>query len=142
MALLDELTTSERPEALRRLQVPKNVSKEMLAGIKDSKTALSKLKDASQKDIYYTLSPLNLHTILFSMAKAKQKDRKQAISIYLTKLRNIEPELTGKDLRSMGYPPGPLFKEILTAILDARLERQIKSREGEIKFVKDKFPLK
>ena len=142
MALLDELTTSERPEALRRLQVPKNVSKEMLVGIKDSKTALSKLKDASQKDIYYTISPLNLHTILFMMAKAKQKDRKQAISIYLTKLRNITPELTGKDIQSMGYPQGPLFKEILTAILDARLERQVKSREGEIKFVKENFLIK
>jgi len=139
MALLDELTTSERPEALQRLQVPKNVSKEMLAGIKDSKIALSKLKDANQKNIYYTLLPLSLHTILFTMAKAKQKDHKQAISLYLTKLRGIVPELTGKDLQSMGYPPGPLFKEILTAILDARLELKIKSREGEIEFVKRKY---
>jgi len=141
MALLDELTTSERPEALQRLQVPKNVSKEMLTGIKDSKITLSKLKDANQKAIYYALSPLDLHTILFSMAKAKQKDRKQAISIYLTKLRNIKPELTGKDLHLLGYPEGPLFKEILTAILDARLEKQVKSREGEMKFVKNKFPI-
>lgn len=141
MALLDELTTSERPEALRRLQVPKNASKEMLVGIKESRIVLKKLQNATQKEIYYALLPLNLHTVLFAMSKAKQKDRKQAISLYLTKLRGIETELTGKDLQSMGYPPGPIFKKILAAILDARLERQIKSREGEIRFVKENYPI-
>ena len=53
----------------------------------------------------------------------------------LTKLRSIKPVLNGKDLKSMGYAPGPLFKQILTAILEARLEGKIKSREEEIAFV-------
>jgi hypothetical protein len=39
----------------------------------------------------------------------------------------------------MGYSPGPLFKKILSAILDARLEKQVKSLEEEIKFVKERF---
>lgn len=142
MAMLDELSDNEKTEALQRLNVPKGASKEILGGIKGTKSALRKLRNASQKTIYHTLQPLDLHTILFAMAKVNQKDRKQAISLYLTKLRNIGPELTGTDLRSMGYRPGPLFKKILNAILDARLEKKVKSREEEIAFVKENFPVK
>jgi tRNA nucleotidyltransferase (CCA-adding enzyme) len=139
MALLDELTAGERSEALQRLFVPPNARKEILDGIEQSEKALTKLQKASQKDIYYTFSPLNLPTILFTMAKAKDKEQKKAISVYLTRLRKIKPELTGKDLEKMGYTPGPLFKKILTSLLEARLDRHIKSREEEILFVKEKF---
>ena len=61
------------------------------------------------------------------------------MGLYLTTLRKISPVLTGKDLKNMGYKPGPLFNKILKAILDARIEGQIKSREEEIKFVKELF---
>ncbi len=141
MALLNELTPRERTEALQRLQVPQRASREILDGIEDSQTALAKLQNASSKDIYYTLRPLNLQSILFTMARARDKERKKAISLYLTILRNIRPELTGRDLQSMGYRPGPVFREILTAILEARLERKIKTREEEMDFVRKNFPL-
>jgi tRNA nucleotidyltransferase (CCA-adding enzyme) len=75
------------------------------------------------------------------MSKARDKEQKKAISLYLTTLRKIKPELTGKDLQAMGYTPGPQFRKILTSLLEARLERQVKSREGEIKFVKENFPI-
>ncbi len=140
MALLNELTPQQRTEALQRLYVPQKASREILDGIEDSQTALAKLQKASPKDIYYTLMPLNLRSILFTMARARDKERKKAVSLYLTILRNIKPELTGKDLLSMGYAPGPLFKTILTAILEAKLERKIKTREEEIAFVRKNFP--
>jgi tRNA nucleotidyltransferase (CCA-adding enzyme) len=140
MALLDELPPQERNEALRRLQVPPKARKEILVGIAKSQLALKKLKKASQKEIYYTLLSLNIQTILFTMAKAKDKEQKKVVSLYLTTLRKIKPELTGKDLKSMGYTPGPLFKKILTACLEERLEGKIESREQEIDFVKKRFP--
>jgi tRNA nucleotidyltransferase (CCA-adding enzyme) len=75
------------------------------------------------------------------MAKAKDKEQKKVVSLYLTTLRKIKPELTGKDLKSMGYTPGPFFKKILTACLEERLEGRIESREEEIDFVKKRFPV-
>ena len=141
MALLDELKTEERGEALERLLVPPNVRREIMSGIEESKKALIKLRRASPKNIYFALRLLNLKTILFTMAKAQDKERKKAISLYLTSLRMTKPELTGKDLKAMGYAPGPAFKKILTAILEARLEGKIKTRAGEIKFVKKQFPV-
>lgn len=144
VALFEGLkTTHEREKALQRLFVPPKVRNEILESIEQSKTTLLKLQGTSQKekDIYYTLQPLSLQTILFTIAKAKDKRQKKAISLYLTTLRKIKANLTGKDLKAMGYKPGPLFNKILKAILEARLDGQIKSREEEIRFVKKKFPV-
>ncbi|GBD97824.1 MAG TPA: CBS domain-containing protein [Nitrospirae bacterium] len=141
MALLNELTPRERSEALQRLFVPPAARKEILDAIEQSEKALTGLQKASQKEIYHTLFPLNLPTILFTMARAGDEEQKKAISLYLTELRKIRPELRGKDLKNMGYTPGPLFKKILVSLLEARLERKIKSREEEIEFVKNNFPV-
>jgi tRNA nucleotidyltransferase (CCA-adding enzyme) len=127
MALIEELTPGEREEALQRLQVPKKARSEILEGIDQSIRALSGLPDASEKDVYYLLLSLNTQTVLFTMARAKGKEEKKAVS------------LSGKDLQTMGYAPGPGFKKILTALLDARLDRKIKSREDEVAFVKEYF---
>lgn len=142
MALFEGLKTQECEKALQRLSVPTRAKKEILVGIKQSKTTLLKLKmSMKEKDIYYTLKPLSLLTILFAIAKAKDKEQKKAISLYLTTLRKIKASLTGKDLKAMGYNPGPLFNKILKAILEVRLEGKVKSREEEVRFVKEKFPL-
>jgi tRNA nucleotidyltransferase (CCA-adding enzyme) len=141
MALIDELTPQERRAALKRLFVPPMASRDILNGIDESGAALAVLDGVSQKEVYYIIQPLNLQTILYIMSKAKNKDVKKSISLYLTTLRNVKPDLSGADLKKMGYRPGPLFKKILTAILDARLDKLIKSREGEEEFVKQKFPL-
>ncbi len=144
MALFEGLKTiQEREKALRRLSVPPRAKKEIMDGIEQSKAALLKLQDTSltEKNVYYVLKPLSLLAILFTIAKAKDKRQKKAISLYLTTLRKIRPALTGKDLKAMGYRPGPLFNKILKAILEARLEEHIKSREEEIRFVREKFRL-
>jgi tRNA nucleotidyltransferase (CCA-adding enzyme) len=139
MALIEHLPHEQRVEALRRLHVPKNTSSEILDGIENSLKALSKLKKASPKRVYYALFPLDILTILFTMAKAKDNEQKKAVSLFLTELRKTRPELTGKDLQSMGYKPGPLFKKILAALLDSKLDGQIMNREEEMNFVKANF---
>jgi tRNA nucleotidyltransferase (CCA-adding enzyme) len=141
MSLIEELTLPERKEALKRLQVPPKASRGILDGIEHSQTALTKLQQASQREIYYILCPLNIQAILFTMAKAQHKEQKKAVSLFLTTLRKIRPELTGEDLQEMGYKPGPLYKKVFTAMLDARLERQVKSREDEINFVRERFKI-
>jgi len=43
----------------------------------------------------------------------------------------VKPILTGTDLQTMGLKPGPKFKEILGRLLDARLNREIKTESEE-----------
>ncbi len=43
--------------------------------------------------------------------------------------------LNGHDLRILGLKPGPLFKEILTALEDEQFEGQILNREEALEWV-------
>jgi hypothetical protein len=44
--------------------------------------------------------------------------------------------LGGKDLIAMGLNPGPMFRPVLEALLDARLSGKVETRDDEIRFVK------
>ncbi|HKW75509.1 MAG TPA: hypothetical protein VJN64_08290, partial [Terriglobales bacterium] len=46
------------------------------------------------------------------------------------------PLLTGHDLIAAGYPPGPQFKELLTAVEDAQLDGSIHTKEEALGLVK------
>ncbi len=50
------------------------------------------------------------------------------------------PLLTGDDLIAAGYQPGPTFKEMLTAALDAQMEGEVKTKEEALQFVRSRFP--
>ncbi|HXR96206.1 MAG TPA: CCA tRNA nucleotidyltransferase [Terriglobales bacterium] len=49
--------------------------------------------------------------------------------------------LTGRDLREMGYRPGPEFKAILTEVEDAQLEGQLTDPDAARKFVRERHPV-
>jgi tRNA nucleotidyltransferase/poly(A) polymerase len=49
--------------------------------------------------------------------------------------------LSGDDLKSLGYAPGPLFSNILQALEDAQLDSQVGSREEAVRFLQRQFPL-
>lgn len=50
------------------------------------------------------------------------------------------PLITGDDLISSGYAPGPRFKEILSAVEDGQLEGRLRSRDEALTFVNSQFP--
>ena len=52
-----------------------------------------------------------------------------------------QPLLTGDDLIAEGYPPGPRFAEILTAVEDAQLEGQLRTSGDAMQLVRERFPL-
>jgi poly(A) polymerase len=51
------------------------------------------------------------------------------------------PLVTGLDLITAGYEPGPRFKEILGAVEDAQLEGRIATREAALQMVVRDFPI-
>ncbi len=55
----------------------------------------------------------------------------------------IRPQLllSGDDLITMGYPPGPRFREILSSVEDAQLEGSLHTRDEALSFVASEFPL-
>jgi len=60
---------------------------------------------------------------------------------HLTEEEQRPPRLvTGDDLIARGYRPGPRFKEILEAVLDAQLEGRVRTREEALALVEREFP--
>lgn len=52
----------------------------------------------------------------------------------------VKPLLTGRDLIGMGFAPGPAFKAMLEAIVDAQLEGAVKDADEARAFVRARFP--
>jgi poly(A) polymerase len=52
-----------------------------------------------------------------------------------------KPLVTGEDLISAGYSPGPQFKEILAAVEDAQLDGKLQSKQEAMHLVRREFPL-
>ena len=51
------------------------------------------------------------------------------------------PLITGDDLIASGYAPGPLFKQILSAVEDLQLDGKLRSKEEATEFVRREFPM-
>jgi tRNA nucleotidyltransferase (CCA-adding enzyme) len=86
-------------------------------------------------EIYNYLHGLNNELILYMMAARDERSVQQMISHFYTKLRHIRPVLKGRDLKAMGISPGPIYSEILDALLEARLVGRATTREDEVALV-------
>jgi tRNA nucleotidyltransferase (CCA-adding enzyme) len=86
--------------------------------------------------IHKHLAVFRVELILYMMAATKHETVKRSISNYVTRLRYIDTSVRGKDLKKMGLEPGPIYREILQAVLDAKLNGQVKTRNDELDFVK------
>ena len=87
--------------------------------------------------IYRGISVFKIELILYMMAATKNEALKRSISNYFTRLRHVETSIKGKDLKKLGLQPGPIYREILEAVLDGKLNGRIKTRSEELAFVKD-----
>jgi tRNA nucleotidyltransferase (CCA-adding enzyme) len=54
----------------------------------------------------------------------------------LTAICYDKPSIDGKDIRELGYRPGPVFRKALEAVWQARLDGQVRTRQEELAFVK------
>jgi tRNA nucleotidyltransferase (CCA-adding enzyme) len=139
MALLSGLSEGEREEALSRLGVSPKVKKECMHGLQGAREALGKLPLRDPGRIYEELSGVSLEGLLIAMALAGDTEKKKEISRYLLDFRREKPLMNGDDLLKMGLPPGPEYGRILKSVLEERLRGRLKSKEDELRFVRERF---
>ena len=87
--------------------------------------------------MYRQLEPLSQEAMLFIMAKTRSEELKKIISNYITYVDTFKPAFTGKDLQKMGVQEGPVYREILDALKEAKIDMSLKTKEEEINFIKD-----
>jgi tRNA nucleotidyltransferase (CCA-adding enzyme) len=100
---------------------------------------LYKFQQKSNYALYKLLSQYDTEILLYMMAKANNRTIKRLVSHYFTKLKGTGRILRGRDLKAMRFPPGPLYKEILDALLEARLNNEVATREDEVAFVVERY---
>jgi tRNA nucleotidyltransferase (CCA-adding enzyme) len=95
----------------------------------------SRMRPPKAVDLHRWFSPLATEMLLALMALTGQERVKQWLSRYITHLRDIHPLLSGHDLKLLGIPPGPGYKQILAELLHARLNGTVVTADDERRLV-------
>lgn len=135
MVLLSNLNKKERTEFLERINAPEHIKRRVLENVEVAKANLESTNTDDLTEIYRTLKALNIETVILMMILSKGAQR-QRISLFLTKLKDIKPFITGKDLKSLGIPEGPIYREILDQVLNQKIKGRLNSKDEELEFVK------
>jgi tRNA nucleotidyltransferase (CCA-adding enzyme) len=137
--LIAHLSSSSRIIVAENLQLPKD-SFQRLEQLKIWETQLASRLNKTQLDsqIYQLLHPYKFLPLILFAAKSELKNRRQ-IWQYLTYLSQVKPLLNGNDLKTLGFKPGPLYKQILDDILNKTLDHQLSDRTMAIKYLKSKY---
>ncbi|NJO96166.1 MAG: CBS domain-containing protein [Pleurocapsa sp. CRU_1_2] len=137
--LIAHLSPRERIIVAENLQLSKD-SLQRLEQLEIWETQLADRLAKTQLDsqIYQLLHPYKLLQLILFAAKSEFNNRRQ-IWLYLTNLSQIKPLLNGDDLKTLGFKPGPLYKQILDDLLNNTLDHKISDRPMAIKYIKSKY---
>jgi tRNA nucleotidyltransferase (CCA-adding enzyme) len=154
LVLTHRLVEDERRRLAARLELSPKLSEVLLTGQARAEEAARRLArprthldgenslDPDRRryrpasETYRLLSGLAPEFLVYIMAITTRAAVQRSVSTYLTRLRQVRPELTGEDLKALGLTPGPLFSTILDHLLEARLNLEVKTRGDEIDLVK------
>jgi tRNA nucleotidyltransferase (CCA-adding enzyme) len=90
-----------------------------------------------KSEFYKLFEPLSQEAKLFIMAKTKSEEVKKAISNYITYIDTFKTILTGEDLKKLGIKEGPLYREILDKLKEAKIDMNLKTKEEETNFIRN-----
>ncbi|MDH5696514.1 MAG: hypothetical protein OEZ00_07970, partial [Dehalococcoidia bacterium] len=132
------LTKEESERLISYLRLPKSLAQ----NIKDCISLESKLRSLttpgmSPSHIYRLLDGYSSPAMMARSLTTESPTASQNIHLFLNKLRYIEISLTGDYLERMGIAPGPRIKEILTLLLEAKLDGKIATWQDEEELVKE-----
>ncbi|MFH1114403.1 MAG: CBS domain-containing protein [Pseudomonadota bacterium] len=144
LALADALTDDQFDQLIQRLSIVRAKRKDLRRQRQDVGHVLgwfAKGMATRPSRVVEALQKLQTEALLFMMAKTVRETTRKAVSEYITKLRYVKPHLKGSDLLEMGYPPGPLFGEILGTLRNARLDGLVTSPGEERELLNEKYPV-
>lgn len=131
------MTASERGRFVERLQLNARWRQTVL----DTGLARSRIQDDpsvgafSCGEIYWRLRALDEAAILGCSVYEEDSIAARRLTLYLRELRHTRQILSGSDLLALGVPQGPRIGELLHDLLEARLNREIDTRQDEINFI-------
>lgn len=139
LGLVEHMDPGEVLEFCKKLEVTEKVRKKTVENTERLREVLARLMTGipvmKKSKIYRILEPLSKEVMLFIMAKTRSEEIKKSISNYITYGDSFRPLTTGTDLKKMGIQEGPVYKEILEKLKDAKVDMNLKTKEEESHFV-------
>jgi tRNA nucleotidyltransferase (CCA-adding enzyme) len=135
LALTHRCETQQAREICSRFELAPRLQALFVEGRAQAEECLHGLTrrlPADNSTLYRQLEGFRTELVLFMMAATEQEKVKKAVSHYVTTLRRTTTSLKGRDLKALGVPPGPIYREVLQALLDARLNEGVRTREEEL----------
>ena len=136
--LLYSVETGKAIQFLDRYRFPKEsigTVKGTLA-LRDSEVRIS-VEGLRDSQVYTHFKGFDSDSVsAFGIATEHEVARTRAAD-YLSRLTDVRPELTGKDLINLGVPRGPDIGRVLNRLLEARLDGLTSSCEDEAALVKE-----
>jgi tRNA nucleotidyltransferase (CCA-adding enzyme) len=133
LALVSVRATARRVDDLAsRLKLPNNAA-HFLEEVSRLTSVLPALADPklTPSGIYHLLCPFSDQAIFVCRLAAEDDVIRHGLELYHRELASVKPLVDGDDLKRMGLPPGPRYREILDALRNAWLEGEIRTLEEE-----------
>lgn len=144
LLLLETILAHVAPEyrgtIAENMQLPAD-SIERLSYLAAGQEALSQSLPRCQQpsQVVQLLQPYDRPMLVLLAIRSDRAARRQ-IWQYLTHWSMVKAPLDGRDLKALGYRPGPKFKEILDALTAATLDGQISNQTEAEAFLKQQYP--
>jgi tRNA nucleotidyltransferase (CCA-adding enzyme) len=139
LGLVDYLSLRDAEELAGKLDFSETMRKKLVNDLDKTRKVMARfgasIQTMKKSEIYRELEFLSVEARLVTMAKTQSGEVKKAISNYITYADSFRPFLSGKNLKQMGIEEGPVFREILDALKDAKIDLALTTKEQEIAFV-------
>lgn len=139
LALIRGCDAEHTEEICRRFELAPKLSKlfrEERASAERCLAELERHPKLKNSELYRKLYGFQIEPVLYMMAATGREVVKKAISYYITTLRYVRIEIRGADLKAMGLEPGPVYREILQDVKDAKLDGRLKTRSEELRYAR------
>ncbi len=141
LGLVDHISLADVGDLSRRLVTSESVRRKLPHEATNVREVTGKLSTAirfmKKSEVYKQLELLSQEGRLFVMAKAHSEEVRKAVSNYITYVESFHPLMTGQDLLAMGIKEGPIFREILEALKEAKIDRNFATKQQELAFVRE-----
>ncbi|HDD23940.1 MAG TPA: CCA tRNA nucleotidyltransferase, partial [Chloroflexi bacterium] len=118
-------------ELTDRLRLTRSDADDLLL-LFDLKAALPQLgKLRRPSTVHHLLEPYPSRVLAAAWVATDRRRPREYLFSYETTWRHVQPMLSGDDLMALGVPPGPIYRNLLNGLRDARLDGRVHTRDEE-----------
>jgi tRNA nucleotidyltransferase (CCA-adding enzyme) len=142
MGLLHEIDKDTTRDICSRLELPPRLTAVFCEERIQAERTLFRLEGripSANSELFRGLKGFRTEVLLFMMAITRVDAVRRCISRFFLQLRDVAPAITGRDLQALGIAPGPVYRKILDAVVDEKLNGRLETSEEELAFVRNRW---